>query len=292
MQNGAGRRGHAMLIQILNGLVYGGMLYIVSVGLVLIFGLRRVVNFAHGGLYMLGAYLGFAAGLYFGFWGGLVVAVIMMALFGVLLDYAVFRPLQDKDHMTTVLVTFGILLVLEDMVHMIWGADTISVAMPALFAGTVDISGSPFPIYRLLVIGVAIFVVLGLTLWLRHSRAGLYVRASSVDALTTGMQGVDTERLSLAVVGLGTALAGLSGVIASPLMALSPAMGSSVLIESFIVVVIGGLGSFSGAFFAALVIGQVHNLGIVYLPNVSSMLPLLLMVVVLILKPSGFARSH
>lgn len=281
-----------MLIQILNGLVYGGMLYIVSVGLVLIFGLRRVVNFAHGGLYMLGAYLGFAAGLYFGFWGGLVVALVMMALFGVLLDYAVFRPLQDKDHMTTVLVTFGILLVLEDMVHMIGGADTISVAMPELFQGTVDISGSPFPIYRLLVIAVAIVVVLGLTLWLRFSRAGLYVRASSVDALTTGMQGVDTERLSLAVVGLGTALAGLSGVIASPLMALSPAMGSSVLIESFIVVVIGGLGSFSGAFFAALVIGQVHNFGIVYLPNVSSMLPLLLMVVVLILKPSGFARSH
>ncbi|WEK48830.1 MAG: branched-chain amino acid ABC transporter permease [Candidatus Kaistia colombiensis] len=281
-----------MLIQILNGLVYGGMLYIVSVGLVLIFGLRRVVNFAHGGLYMLGAYIGFAAGLYFGFWGGLVVALVLMALLGVLLDYGVFRPLQDKDHMTTVLVTFGILLVMEDMVHMIWGADTISVAMPALFDGTVDISGSPFPIYRLLVIAVAIVVVLGLTLWLRHSRAGLYVRASSVDALTTGMQGVDTERLSLAVVGLGTALAGLSGVIASPLMALSPAMGSSVLIESFIVVVIGGLGSFSGAFFAALVIGQVHNLGIVYLPNVSSMLPLLLMVVVLILKPSGFARSH
>ena len=281
-----------MLIQILNGLVYGGMLYIVAVGLVLIFGLRRVVNFAHGGLYMLGAYVGFAAGLYFGFWGGLVAALVIMALFGVLLDFAVFRPLQDKDHMTTVLVTFGILLVMEDVVHMVWGADTISVAMPALFDGSVEIAGSPFPIYRLMVIAVAIMVVSGLTLWPRYSRAGLYVRASSVDSLTTGMQGVDTERLSLAVVGLGTALAGLSGVIASPLMALSPSMGSSVLIESFIVVVIGGLGSFSGAFVAALVIGQVHNFGIVYLPNVSSMLPLLLMVVVLILKPSGFARSH
>lgn len=281
-----------MLIQILNGLVYGGMLYIVSVGLVLIFGLRRVVNFAHGGLYMLGAYLGFASGLYFGFWGGLLAAVVMMALLGALLDVGVFRPLQDKDHMTTVLVTFGILLVLEDVVHMIWGADTISVAMPALFDGTVQILGTPFPIYRLFVIAIAVVVVLGLTLWLRFSRAGLYVRASSVDALTTGMQGVDTERLSLTVVGLGTALAGLSGVIASPLMALSPSMGSSVLIESFIVVVIGGLGSFSGAFFAALAIGQVHNLGIVYLPNISSVLPLLLMVMVLILRPSGFARSH
>lgn len=280
-----------MLIQILNGLVYGGLIYIVAVGLVLIFGLRRVVNFAHGGFYMLGAYVGYASALLFGFWGGLLVAVAVLALVGVLLDYGVFRPLQDADHMVTVLVTFGILLVFEDVVHMIWGADTISVAAPWPFDGSVQIGSISFPVYRLMVIAVAVAVAAGLTLWLRYSRAGLYVRASSVDALTTGMQGVDTEKLSLSVVGLGTALAGLSGVIASPLLALSPSMGSTILIESFIVVVTGGLGSFAGAFIAALVIGQVHNLGIVYLPNVSSMLPLLLMVLVLVWKPSGFARS-
>lgn len=281
-----------MLIQILNGLVYSGLLYIVSVGLVLIFGLRRVVNFAHGGFYMLGAYAGYAAAMIFGFWGGLIAAVIVLGLIGVALDYGVFRPLQNADHMVTVLVTFGILLVFEDAVHMIWGADTLSVATPYPFDGTVLIGDISFPVYRLLVIAVAVAVALCLTLWLRFSRAGLYVRASSVDALTTGMQGVDTERLSLSVVGLGTALAGLSGVIASPLLALSPSMGSSILIESFIVVVTGGLGSFAGAFIAALLIGQVHNLGIVYLPNVSSMLPLLLMVAVLIWKPTGFARSY
>lgn len=280
-----------MLIQILNGLVYGGLLYIVAVGLVLIFGLRRVVNFAHGGFYMLGAYAGYAAALIFGFWGGLLAAIVILGLIGVLLDYGVFRPLQNADHMVTVLVTFGILLVFEDVVHMIWGADTLSVAAPWPFDGTVQLGEISFPVYRLLVIAIAVAVALGLTLWLRFSRAGLYVRASSVDALTTGMQGVNTERLSLTVVGLGTALAGLSGVIASPLLALSPSMGSTVLIESFIVVVIGGLGSFSGAFIAAIVVGLVHNFGIVYLPNVSSMLPLLLMVVVLILKPSGLARS-
>lgn len=280
-----------MLIQILNGLVYGGLLYIVSVGLVLIFGLRRVVNFAHGGFYMLGAYVGYASAMIFGFWGGMVAAVLVLGLIGVLLDYGVFRPLQDADHMVTVLVTFGILLVFEDGVHMIWGADTLSVVAPWPFDGTVQLGAISFPVYRLLVIAVAIAVATGLTLWLRFSKAGLYVRASSVDALTTGMQGVNTERLSLSVVGLGTALAGLSGVIASPLLALSPSMGSTILIESFIVVVIGGLGSFAGAFIAALVVGQVHNLGIVYLPNVSSMLPLVLMVMVLIWKPSGFARS-
>lgn len=280
-----------MLIQILNGLVYGGLLYIVAVGLVLIFGLRRVVNFAHGGLYMVGAYVGYAAALIFGFWGGLLAAIVILGVIGILLDYGVFRPLQNADHMVTVLVTFGILLVFEDVVHMIWGADTLSVATPWPFDGTVQLGDISFPVYRLLVIVVAVAVAVGLTCWLRFSRAGLYVRASSVDALTTGMQGVNTEKLSLSVVSLGTALAGLSGVIASPLLALSPAMGSTVLIESFIVVVIGGLGSFSGAFIAAITVGLVHNLGIVYLPNVSSMLPLLLMVVVLILKPTGLARA-
>lgn len=280
-----------MLIQMLNGLVYGGLLYVVSVGLVLIFGLRRVVNFAHGGFYMLGAYVGFAAGSVLGFWGGLVVAVVVLAAIGVALDILVFRPLQDQDHMVTVLVTFGILLVFEDLVHVVWGADTISVATPALLSGVIQFGDIYFPVYRLLVIGVAIAVAVGLTLWLRGSRAGLFVRASSVDPLTTGMQGVDTEKLSMTVVALGTGLAGLSGVIASPLLALSPSMGSTILIESFIVVVIGGLGSFAGAFIAALLIGQVHNLGIVFLPNVSSMLPLLLMVAVLIWKPTGFARN-
>lgn len=281
-----------MLIQILNGLVYGGLIYIVSVGLVLIFGLRRVVNFAHGGFYMLGAYAGYTAAIVLGFWGGLLASVVILAVIGIALDYVVFRPLQNADHMVTVLVTFGILLVFEDAVHMIWGADSISVAAPYPFDGTIQIGEIAFPVYRLLVIAVALAVAAGLTLWLRYSRAGLYVRASSVDALTTGMQGVDTERLSLAVVGLGAALAGLSGVIASPLLALSPSMGSSILIESFIVVVTGGLGSFAGAFVAAIIIGQVHNLGIVYVPNVASMLPLLLMVAVLIWKPTGFARSY
>ncbi|MGA0542436.1 branched-chain amino acid ABC transporter permease [Neotabrizicola sp. VNH66] len=280
-----------MLIQILNGLVYGGLLYIVSVGLILIFGLRRVVNFAHGGFYMLGAYVGYAAAMLFGFWGGLVAAVVILGLIGILLDYGVFRPLQNADHMVTVLVTFGILLVFEDFVHMIWGADTLSVAAPWPLQGTVQLGEISFPVYRLFVVAVAVAVAAGLTLWLKLGRSGLYVRASSVDALTTGMQGVNTERLSLSVVGLGTALAGLSGVIASPLLALSPSMGSTILIESFIVVVTGGLGSFAGAFVAAMVIGQVHNMGIVYLPDVSSMLPLLLMVAVLILRPGGFARS-
>lgn len=281
-----------MLIHILNGLVYGGMLYILAVGLVLIFGLRRVVNFAHGALFMLGAYVGYSVTLVAGYWVAIVFSVVVLSILGIILDRIVFRPLQKEDPMVTVLVTFGLLLVMEDFVTTVWGPDLHSFPTPALLSGTIALGDVSFPVYRLFLIAVAVLVAAGLTFWLQMSKAGLYVRASSVDPVTTAMQGVDTDRLSLAVVALGTALAGLSGVVAAPLVALSPAMGSTILIESFIVVVTGGLGSFSGAFIAALVIGQLHNLGIVYLPDFSSMIPLLLMVGVLILRPTGLAKGN
>ncbi|MFG1466326.1 branched-chain amino acid ABC transporter permease [Xanthobacter sp. DSM 24535] len=280
-----------MLIQILNGLVYGGLLYILSVGLVLIFGLRRVVNFAHGALFMVGAYVGYAANMVLGFWAAVACSILVLSVLGVALDRLVFRPLQKEEPMVTVLVTFGILLVLEDVVRTIWGRDLLSFPTPVALSGTVALGDTSFPVYRLFVVAVAVLVAAGLSLWLRTSRAGLYVRASSVDPLTTGMQGVDTERLSALVVGMGSALAGLSGVIAAPLLALSPSMGSSILIESFIVVVTGGLGSFTGAFVAALVIGQLHNLGVVYVPHIASMIPLILMVAVLIWRPNGIVRT-
>lgn len=281
-----------MLVQILNGLVYGGLLYIVAVGLVLIFGLRRVVNFAHGGLFMVGAYVGFAVASLTNFWLAVVVSVLVLAALGVLLDRFVFRPLQNENHIVTVLVTFGILLVLEDLVQSIWGKDFLSMQTPPLLSGTVTIFGNLFPVYRLAVILVAAGVAIGLTLWLRYSRIGLFVRASSMDAETTATQGVNTDRVSMIVVAVGTGLAGLSGTVAAPLMALSPAMGGFILIESFIVVVVGGLGSFSGAFLAAIVIGQIHNFGVIYLPWAATMIPFLLMVGVLIWRPTGVAGSH
>lgn len=280
-----------MLIQLLNGLVYGGMLYVVAVGLVLIFGLRRVVNFAHGGLYMVGAYVSYSVAAVAGFWAGIAVSVLVLTVVGVVLDRVVFRPLQDEDPIVTMLVTFGLLLVLEDGVRTIWGKDFLTVQPPAALAGVVQIAGTGFPVYRLLVIAVAILVAVALSAWLRMSRIGLYVRASSVDPLTTGMQGVDTEWLSAMVVAIGAGLAGLSGAISAPLVALSPSMGGSILIDSFVVAVTGGLGSFTGAFIAAMLIGQVHNLGVAFVPEAASMIPLVLMVLVLIWRPSGLVKA-
>lgn len=276
-----------MIVHLLNGLVYGGLLYLLAVGLVLIFGLRRVVNFAHGALFMVGAYVGYTAAGLFGYWIGLLTAVAVLAAVGILLDAGIFRPLQRQDPMVTVLVTFGILLVLEDMVKRIWGKDYITVQAPPALAGNVAFLGIEYPLYRLLVILLSVVVVVVLSIWLRRSRVGLYVRASSHDPVTTAMQGVNTDRVSAMVVGIGAGLAGLSGVIASPLLALSPSMGSYILIESFIVVVVGGLGSFTGAFVAAMLIGQIQNLGILYMPWAASTIPFLLMIGVLIWRPGG-----
>lgn len=278
-----------MLIHMLNGLVFGGLLYLVAVGLVLIFGLRQVVNFAHGSLFMVGAYVTYATVAIAGFWAGLLASTLVLMALGLLLDRTVFRQLQDQDPIVTVLVTFGLLLVLEDAVRTIWGRDNLTVAVPQLLQGTVQIAGSTFPIYRLFVIAAAALIGLALTFWLKTSRVGLYVRAFAADPVTTGMQGVDTERVSATVVAIGAGLAGLAGAIASPLLALSPTMGSTILIESFIVVVVGGFGSFSGAFVAALLIGQLQNFGIVFVPSIASMIPFLLMVVVLIYRPAGLA---
>ncbi|CAO3436929.1 branched-chain amino acid ABC transporter permease [Azospirillum doebereinerae] len=283
---------NVFLIQILNGLVYGGLLFIVSVGLVLIFGLRRVVNFAHGSLFMIGAYVGFSISLVAGFWVGMLGAAVVLAVAGALLDVSVFRPLRGQDPIATVLVTFGLLLILEDLANTVWGKETHSLPLPEMLSGSVEILGQPFPTYRLLVIAVAAAVGIALALWLRFSRIGLFVRASSVDPVTTAVQGVNTDRVSAVVVAIGTGLAGLSGTIAAPLLALSPSMGGSILIESFIVVVVGGLGSFSGALIAALAIGQIHNLGIIYVPWAATMVPFLLMVAVLVWRPTGFAGSH
>lgn len=281
-----------MTIHLFNGLVYGALLIVMCSGLALIYGLRRVVNFAHGSLYMLGAYLGYSIALQSNFWIALLVSPALMAVLGVVIDRWGFRLLQDRDPLSVVLVTFGGLLVIEDLVQTVWGKSNLSVSAPAALAFSVDLWGTPVPAYRIGVIVVGAAVAIGLTLWLRHSRVGLFVRAASTDPVTTAMQGVHTDALSAMVVGLGTALAGLAGVVAAPFLSLSPSMSSDVIIDSFVVVVIGGLGSLAGAFIAAMALGLVQALGAVWLPDASVLLPFLLMVAILLWKPAGFAGSR
>jgi len=281
-----------LTINLFNGLVYGALLIVMCSGLALIYGLRRVVNFAHGSLYMLGAYIGYSIALQTNFWVALVAAPAVMAILGVLLDRYGFRLLQDRDPLSVVLVTFGLLLIIEDFVQTVWGKSNLSMPVPAALNLSVDLLGTAVPAYRIAVIGVGAMVALGLSLWLRFSRVGLFVRSASTDPTTTAMQGVNTDALSASVVALGTALAGLAGVVAAPFLSLSPSMSSDVIIDSFVVVVVGGLGSLAGAFVAAMVLGMVQSLGAVYLPDLSAVLPFVIMVAILIWKPAGFAGSR
>lgn len=281
-----------LIINLFNGLVYGALLIIMSSGLALIYGLRQVVNFAHGALYMLGAYIAFTVATHSNFWVALATAPLVMAVVGVLLDRYGFRLLQDREPLNVMLVTFGLLLILEDLVAFVWGKGNHSLFTPELLNFSVSLFGESLPAYRIGVIVVGAAVALGLTLWLRFSRIGLFVRAASTDPVTTSMQGVNTDTLSAGVVGLGAALAGLAGVVAAPFLSLSPHMSSDVLIDSFVVVVIGGLGSLAGAFAAALLLGMMQAIGAVYLPQVSVLLPFLFMIAVLVWKPSGLAGNR
>ena len=281
-----------MLMQVLNGLVYGTFLFAMASGLALMFGLRRIVNFAHGALYMLGAYLGYAVASVLGFWAGLAAAALGLALLGAALDTLVFRPLRGRDPLTTLLVTFGIALIAADVVHTVWGNDTRSLAEPALLEGGLALSGDSFPIYRLAILGFGVLVAGGLAAWLRFSRVGLQIRAASLDPVVAAVQGVNTDRLSALVEAVGAGLAGMSGVVAAPLLSLSPSMAADILVDSFIVVVIGGLGSLAGAFVASLILGQINVLGVVFLPELTALLPFLLMMAVLIWRPTGLAGSR
>lgn len=281
-----------MLIQILNGLVYGTFLFAMASGLALMFGLRRIVNFAHGALYMLGAYLGYSVASKFGFWWGLLAAAIILAIIGAILDFLVFRPLLNRDPLIILLVTFGLALISEDLVRAIWTDDTLSQPGPAIFEGVIKLPGGDFPVYRIAIIGFGAVIAVGLASWLRTTRVGLYVRASSHNPTIAAVQGINTDRLSALVVAVGAALAGMSGMVAAPILSLTPSMGGDILIDSFVVVVIGGLGSIVGAFVAAMILGQLNVFSVAYAPEFTALLPFLLMILVLIWKPTGLAGSR
>lgn len=276
-----------MIINALNGLVYGSLLFVLASGLVLVYGLRRVVNFAHGALYMLGAYVGYSVAIAAGFLPGVIAAAVALTLVGVLLDLVVFRKLADRDPLVTVLVTFGVLLILEDFVRTVWGTQNYTIDPPPALSGVVEIAGAPFPVYRLFIVAASALMAGGMVVWLRYTRSGLWVRAASHSPAVAAMCGVRTNVLGPLVVGLGAAFAGVAGIVAAPFLSLNPSMGSEILVLSFVVSVIGGLGSFGGAFISAMLLGQIQAFGVVYLPEMAALLPFLLMALVLVARPQG-----
>jgi branched-chain amino acid transport system permease protein len=281
-----------LVLQALSGLASASSLFLVAAGLSIIFGVTRIVNFAHGSLYMLGAYLAWTfvehgPGGALGFWGGIAAAVLATALIGAVIEIVLLRRIYAAPELFQLLATFGVVLIVQDLALAIWGAqDLLGPRAPGL-RGPVVILGQRFPLYDVFLIAVGP-VVLGL-LWLvfHRTRWGTLVRAATHDRAMVGALGVDHRRLFTSVFVLGSALAGLAGALQLPREGLSLHMDLAVVTEAFVVVVVGGMGSVGGAFLAALLIGQLHAFGILIFPKITLVLVFLVMAVVLMVRPHG-----
>src|ERR687892_618753 len=274
--------------QLFTGLVLGMILVLLAVGLSLIFGLMTVVNFAHGSLYMLGAYFGFfLLGFTKSFWLSLVVAPLMVAAVGLVVERVLVRPLYGRHIDDPLLLTFGLSLVIVEAVRMTWGKIGLTFDPPAVLAGAVDLGFSAFPRYRLFIIAVTVLVLIALWLFLERTNVGLVIRAGSRDPLMVRALGIDLGRIWLLVFGIGTALAGLAGILAGPMRGVYAEMGVTIIIESFVVVVVGGMGSLAGAIVSGLLIGQVVSLTTFFAPKLAEIIVFIFMAIVLLLRPSG-----
>lgn len=275
---------------LLNSLDIGLLLFVIAVGLNIVFGVLNVINFAHGALYMIGAYLAFSLIGLLGwpFWLALVVAPLGVAALAVVLDRAVLRFIYGREITDSLLLTFALLLVLNEAVRLIWGSGIHVVEPPALLDGTLALPGGiRYPVYNLFVIGVGLAMLAGLWALFNRSRMGRIMRAASLDADMAKALGINTRLVVTGAFALGAWLAAIGGVVAAPMRAIDPGMGDKVIIESFIVVVIGGLGSFPGALVGALVLGLIHGFGGRYFPEVNLVLPFIGMALVLLIKPNG-----
>lgn len=252
-----------LILQSLNGLQFGILLFLVAAGLTLVFGVMDVINLAHGAQYMLGAYLAAAfAGISGNFLIGLALAMPVALAFGLVTERLVMRRLYDRSHLDQVLVTFGLMLMISETVRLIWGAAPISVGLPEFLSGSVPVWGKlRYPVYRLVILGAGLGVAAGLWWLIHRTRTGMLLRAGASNRQMVAALGTDINRLFLLVFGFGAMLAGFAGAMMVPLVSAEPDMGESVLILTFVVIVIGGIGSIRGAFVAALLVGLVDTLG-------------------------------
>jgi branched-chain amino acid transport system permease protein len=275
---------------LLNSLDIGLLLFVIAVGLNIVFGVLNVINFAHGALYMLGAYLAFTLMNLLGlsFIVALIVAPMAVAVIAVLIDRLVLRYIYERDIADSLLLTFALLLIINESVRMIWGSGIHTVQPPEMLRGSVELFGDArYPVYSLFVIVVGLVLVAALWFIFNRTRAGKIMRAAALDRDMAEALCINTKLVVTGVFAFGAWLAALGGVVAAPMRALDPGMGDKIIIESFIVVVIGGLGSFPGALAGAMVLGLIHGLGGRYLPEINLLLPFVGMALVLLFKPNG-----
>lgn len=274
------------------GLSLGMLLFLLASGLTLIFGMLGVINFAHGALYMLGAYLAFDIGQRTGsFVLAVLLATVLTAVVGLAMERFALRPIYKRPHFYQLILTFGFILVLTEAIKMIWGLGYKEAPIPELLAGTVDVGGSTIPVYRLFVIAVGLVVGAGLFLLLERSTFGMLVRAASSDDEMVRMLGLPATTIRTAVFALGSGLAGLAGAIAAPLFPIELGMATTIIIDCFIVVILGGLGNIRGAVAASILIGLVRALGYTLAPSWVDVLTFGLLIATLLTRPQGlFSR--
>lgn len=299
------------LEQLLNGVQFGVMLFLLAAGLTLIFGIMGVINLAHGSIYMIGAYAGtYAAAETGSFLIGIPAALAAAAIAGAAIEFLVIRRLYGRDHLDQVLATFALILLFNQSITILFGRQPLFVSMPPLLDGAVELlPGLVYPLYRLAIIALGLLVAAGLYLLINRTRIGMLVRAGSTNREMVRALGVDVRLLYTVVFGLGALLAGLAGFMAGPILAVQVGMGEQILITTFVVVVIGGVGSIRGAFVASLLLGVVDTMLRAYLPpllrqlmvgpeadalsaGISSMGIYLLMAVVLLIRPKGLFISQ
>jgi branched-chain amino acid transport system permease protein len=285
------------LIQCLNAVQYGLLLFLVASGLTLIFGIMGVINLAHGSFYMIGAYMAYALAPWVeswlggGFFATLAVGLLLSVLLGYVLEWLFFSYLYEREHLQQVLMTYGLILVFEEVRSLLVGDDVHGVAPPPSLAGSIPLSEvMNYPVYRLFISAVCLAVAAAMWFVITRTRLGMRIRAGASNREMVRAMGVDIKLLYRVVFAIGVALAALAGMIAAPVSSVYPGMGGQVLIICFVVVVIGGIGSIRGAFVAALLVGVVDTFGKVLFPAAAGVLVYLLMAAVLLWKPEGLFR--
>lgn len=295
-----------LIEQLLNGLQYGVMLFLLAAGLTLIFGIMGVINLAHGSLFMVGAYAGtYVAGLTGSFWLGLPAALLAAAVTGFVIEAVVIRRLYARDHLDQVLATFALILMFNQLITLIFGRQPVFTPLPGAFSGSIELlPGLPYPTYRLLIIATGLLVAVGLYLLINRTRVGMLVRAGASNRDMVRALGVDIRLLYTVVFGLGALLAGLAGYMTGPISSVQVGMGEQILLATFVVVVVGGVGSIKGAFVAGIALGVVDTMLRAFLPGllrqvmapsdadaiglgIASMGIYLLMALVLLVRPRG-----
>ena len=281
-----------LFVQFISGLCRAMILFLMASGLTLVFGVMRVINFAHGAFYMLGAYLAFSITQMLstfpgGFWIALIVAPTIVCLIGGAVEYFLLRRIYDKEHLLQILLTYALIFVINDVVKMLWGVDLRIVTMPKLLSGFVVLAGHRFPVYYFFIIGMGLLVAVLIWFVLNKTRLGKLLRAAAEHREMVDILGYNVGGLFTVVFMMATWLGGLAGVVISPTIRISLGMGMEIIIEAFLVVIIGGLGSVWGALLGALITGQLYALGILVLEKYAMAFLFALAAAIIVLRPSG-----